>query len=432
MLILKCGGHNGALRGAATSNCQRGLNRLDGVAIGDIAMRTKDTRMFGVKDVWVVDKHNYPQWYERTDYVPRQRGTWSVQSDITKNPMNHLTRWRQPSAYEFSFNEKAGWYGDYYHSRFAGDYRRRFSGALDDSFPYFDSVNDPDLNWPPFPGALATRAETECLLRARDMKVNLAQFFAEGRKAVDMINSRAYKLAWSYRLARRGNFRGAFRELGYTPKGGHSTIGKSLSRDYLEVIYGMIPFMTDIYGMKGELDRETVVQPFRFSVRATAKQPFNKTVDAGSRAGSRAIFDILGHQYYRCSLTYEVDNSSYAIASRVGLINPAEVAWEVVPWSFVVDWMVPVGDWLSAMTADAGLRFISGTGSRGVKYTYTGHTEVDGTAHYASGDIRCSGSTHSGGRGIYLQSPIPGLYLKNPLSTTHVVNTVALIRSMKR
>lgn len=393
--------------------------------------RTWNTRKFGVKDVWVVDSLNIPQWHERYDYPANQRGTWGSRSDIKKNPMDHLTRWRNPSAYEFSFNEKAGWYGDYYHSRFAGDYRRLYSGDLDDSFPYF-SLSDPDLNWPPFPGNLSARAETNCLLQARDMKVNLAQFFAEGRKAVEMINSRAYKLAWSYHLARRGNFRGAFRELGYTPKGGMSTIGKSASRDYLEVIYGMIPFMTDIYGMKSELDRETVVQPFRFSVRATAKKPFTKTVDAGSQAGSRAIFEITGHQYYRCSLTYEVDNSGYAIASRVGLINPAEVAWEVVPWSFVVDWVAPVGDWLGAMTADTGLKFISGTGSRGVKYTYTGRTKVDGTAYYASGDIRCSGSSHSGGRGIYTQTPIPSLYLKNPLSTTHVVNTVALIRSMKR
>lgn len=393
--------------------------------------RTKDTRRPGVKAVWVVDNLNIPTQFERYEYPANQRGTWSSQSDIKKNPMDHLTRWRQPSTYEFSFDEKAGWYGDYYYQAYAGQYRRLFSGALDDSFPQLPRDHE-SLQWPKYPGDLSARAETNCLLQARDMKINLAQFFAEGRKAVDMINSRAYKLAWSYHLARRGNFRGAFRELGYTPKGGMSSVGKSASRDYLEVVYGMVPFMSDIYGLKSELDRETVVQPFRFSVRATAKSPFTKVIDAGSQAGSRAAYEVVGHQYYRCSLTYEVDNSSYIIAGRMGLINPAEVAWELVPWSFVADWMVPVGDWLGAMTADAGLKFISGTGSRGVKYTYNGSLKPDGSVFYASGDIRCSGTHHSGGRGIYTQTPIPSLYLKNPLSTTHVVNTVALIRSMKR
>lgn len=393
--------------------------------------RVRDNRKHGVKAIWVVDEHNFPRWFERYEYPRNQVGTWSSQSDVKRNPVDRITRWRKPSTYEFSFNEKSGWYGDYYHCRFAGDYRRLFSGSLDDSFPYFN-LNDPDLKWPSYPGTLSKRAETDCLLKVRDMKINLAQFFAEGRKAVEMINNRAYKLAWSYRLARQGNFRGAFRELGYRPKGGMSTVGKSVSRDYLEVVYGMLPFMNDLYGLSEEVNRKTVVQPFRFTVRSTAKQPFTKTVDAGSRAGSRAVFDIVGHQYYRCSLTYEVDNSSYAIAGRLGLINPVEVAWELVPFSFIADWVLPVGDWLGAMSADAGLKFISGTGSRGVQYTYTGRTIPDGTAYYASGDIRCSGTTHTGGRGIYTSTPIPGLYLKNPLSTTHVVNTVALIRSMKR
>lgn len=44
----------------------------------------------------------------------------------------------------------------------------------------------------------------------------------------------------------------------------------------------------------------------------------------------------------------------FALAS-LGLLNPASLAWELVPLSFVVDWIVPVGPFLEAMTAGVGI-----------------------------------------------------------------------------
>jgi hypothetical protein len=49
------------------------------------------------------------------------------------------------------------------------------------------------------------------------------------------------------------------------------------------------------------------------------------------------------------------------------LSNPAALAWELVPYSFVVDWMIPVGDYLSSLDAVNGLTFRRGTLSRSTK-----------------------------------------------------------------
>jgi hypothetical protein len=43
------------------------------------------------------------------------------------------------------------------------------------------------------------------------------------------------------------------------------------------------------------------------------------------------------------------------LASRLGLINPASVAWELVPFSFVVDWFTGFGSYLDSFTELAGL-----------------------------------------------------------------------------
>jgi hypothetical protein len=40
--------------------------------------------------------------------------------------------------------------------------------------------------------------------------------------------------------------------------------------------------------------------------------------------------------------------------TSLGLTNPALVAWELVPFSFVVDWALPIGDWLSSLDAMLG------------------------------------------------------------------------------
>jgi hypothetical protein len=70
--------------------------------------------------------------------------------------------------------------------------------------------------------------------------------------------------------------------------------------------------------------------------------------------------------------------------------NPAELAWEVIPFSFVVDWAIPIGDTLSALDALRGVTGIQGTES--AKYT-----------RVTKGWIR-----RPNYQGVYLTSSTPG------------------------
>jgi hypothetical protein len=49
-----------------------------------------------------------------------------------------------------------------------------------------------------------------------------------------------------------------------------------------------------------------------------------------------------------------VSNANLALANQLGIINPATVAWELVPFSFVVDWFIPIGKFLDSWTQMLG------------------------------------------------------------------------------
>lgn len=382
----------------------------------------------GLKQVWILYSDG-SRAFQYEQLVSNQSGAVFSRSDIQKGNWEYGRRWREPTTYSFDALEQAGWFGDYYYQAYPSDFKRLFSGALQDSFAALPQW--PDLDWPPYPGSLSSQAEIACLLQARDMKIDLSSAFAEGRKCVSGIAERTIKVLDAFTLTKKGNWRGASRVLGYTPN--RKRMGKSTASDWLELQYGWLPFLSDIHGLHEEFNRDTVINAFRFTVRSIAKEPIDvNRRNAGNSAGSEALYSVTGYKYYRCCLTYEVSDDTYIIASRIGLTNPAELAWNLLPYSFVTDWFLPVGDWLGAMTAALGLRFISGTGSRGSKFTWSGETVADGSAHYVVSDVKCSGTRHSGGRGIYPNNPMPLPYFKNPLSTTHVANAVALIQGVRR
>jgi hypothetical protein len=55
---------------------------------------------------------------------------------------------------------------------------------------------------------------------------------------------------------------------------------------------------------------------------------------------------------------YKAD-MTYLPARDFGLTELPLTAWELVPFSFVVDWFVNIGDWLEALTPKLGIKILS-------------------------------------------------------------------------
>jgi hypothetical protein len=139
----------------------------------------------------------------------------------------------------------------------------------------------------------------------------------------------------------------------------------------------------------------------------------------------------------RVFLVYKLLSPVLAEMSSLGLINPAEIVWELLPYSFVVDWFVPVSAWLSALTADVGFSFLTGGYSNKAEIRAP---VVSGATGFSNGSIThydlvspsYFGRNKAFVRTCFEGSPVPGFYVKNPLSFTHVANAAALLKQAFR
>jgi len=129
-----------------------------------------------------------------------------------------------------------------------------------------------------------------------------------------------------------------------------------VSSAFLAYRYGVAPLMQDIAAVCDILSKD-----------------YNG--DVVYRRTSRTFWGGLANaseQRERCdgsesvSLTgrARVTNPNLLLANRLGVINPQSWAWEVIPFSFVIDWWLPVGTFLKNFTAQVGLTVVQSMISR--------------------------------------------------------------------
>jgi hypothetical protein len=119
---------------------------------------------------------------------------------------------------------------------------------------------------------------------------------------------------------------------------------------WLEYSYGWKPLVEDIYRAVNVMQ-----QPFPHKViRGKAQGRFETVVPTHN---NYAWTDTTYKWHLRLLLQLKVSVSSWFAwkANELGLTNPLSVAWEVVPFSFVVDWFLPIGKYLQSLTDFVGL-----------------------------------------------------------------------------
>lgn len=129
-------------------------------------------------------------------------------------------------------------------------------------------------------------------------------------------------------------------------------ITKKMAETYLETIFGWVPLISDIHA-----SCMTVIQgatPPEY-VRASYRQVVNYEQDQ-SRPGwhkSRLVYNGT----ISCTMAAElrVSNPNLWLLNRAGLLNPAAVAWDLVPWSFVINMVTNIGSLVNSISDFYGL-----------------------------------------------------------------------------
>jgi hypothetical protein len=109
--------------------------------------------------------------------------------------------------------------------------------------------------------------------------------------------------------------------------------------------------------------------------------------------------------------------------------NAASIAWELVPYSFLFDYMIPVGDYLSAIDAMVDVENVIGTVTR----RYDGYTECwqkqpTDPSITVMDETPGSYATHSTGRSVVIEIPTPPFPKWKPSASWHKLrHAVALL-----
>jgi len=178
--------------------------------------------------------------------------------------------------------------------------------------------------------------------------------FVECNQSISMITSSLASLSKAALSVRRMDFVSAARELRMKVLPPRVSRKKSFANNWLEFHFGWQPLISDIYDAAEVLNnpvksftiekatsREYVLVPPTIYDNYVAWNKFysiNAVVMCKQGARVRAI-----------------TNAGLHSLEQWGLINPASLAWEVVPFSFVVDWFVNVGDFLRSFSDFAGM-----------------------------------------------------------------------------
>lgn len=260
---------------------------------------------------------------------------------------------------------------------------------------------------------------------------NMGVFLGEGHEALKMISDSATRIRKSLTALKRGNLAGAASALAVTGKG--LSPRKDISANWLALQYGWLPLLKDTEGAAqflAKLLNYPMVQTYKVhhrKVLGLVPWPSGAQVPNQWQAKGFVQSQIIAR------LT-EVD--PYQLS---GLTDPASVAWELLPWSFVIDWFIPVGNYLAGRSLASALTgtFVT-TKTRRINTSYGGGCPSTGSGnHY---------TTYSGGWDGYttelnvdrtvsntLAVPLPSFKtLDKVASWKHCANAVALLSQLKR
>lgn len=246
---------------------------------------------------------------------------------------------------------------------------------------------------------------------------NAGVFLGEGHQVLRMIGDSALKIAKSLRCLKKGNLRGASVALtgkAYDPKTG------KVANNWLELQYGWLPLLSDVHGGALFLAHH-LNTPLQTTVRVNRSQKAEMR-ETSSQAGNSPDISRIHSRGYIKAILKEKD-----VAQLSGLTDPVSIAWELVPYSFVVDWFIPIGSWLSAR----GLRSaLTGTfvTTRMVTWEGLGYGDYISGRYYSAPGSWAKMVSLNRTISSSLQVPLPDFKpLGKVLSWQHAANAVALL-----
>jgi len=275
---------------------------------------------------------------------------------------------------------------------------------------------------------------------------NIALNILEARQLGRLIGDTAMRMTRSLKYLKQGRLSAAAKVLldgkaSVVKFGPPLSLLNSVAKNWLSLQYGWKPLLNDVNG--------AMVSYANFMANNTS----SSTVRASKRLVRESRTGILGPTGVQPFIGFENNNSKWqcrygaefsvsdplkSFLAQTGFTTPVNLAWEIIPFSFVFDWFLPIGPYLEAFSQPHGLKFI-----RGYK-TLFGRRETIIDVHWhgampgdATAELRTYAHRHRTtialGRTALASWPSPVFpVFKSPVSMVHALNALALLQVLRR
>jgi hypothetical protein len=282
----------------------------------------------------------------------------------------------------------------------------------------------------------ASKADGSARLRAKDQAVNWAQNIAEIGQvfhlaAATLRRLKEAALGIATRSPKRvlRAFAISSRDVGRVQRGVKPADAANL---WLELQYGWKPLYKDLHDSLSKATSRIALADHVFQSVGKGRAHSKVSVPTGPVSGSlrrSTMVDTVA--FAKTYLWYTISDSQRASLTAAGLTNPYSLAWEIVPFSFVVDWFLPIGDFLNSLDAVDNLTFVGGYRSE-LKRQKAEMVHSGTPGHFEKWsqdgkDLKFLVSMSRSGLTSFPKAPLP--QFQNPFSPTHIANALALFAS---
>lgn len=273
--------------------------------------------------------------------------------------------------------------------------------------------------------AESVRSDADSKLRSQigGIATNVALLFAERQKTVNTVSARLLKLYRGARAIKKFRWSEAKAIFG-NPKR-RQKLGKDFNSNWLEFQYGWKPLLGDIYTiLDNPLPRVGGLVSASFSKSFNLAYYLKNSAQETSGSASGTVRGSSRIKIW-------VDGTAVNAISQTGLNNPLLIAWELVPYSFVVDWFFPVGNYLEGLGAYRGLSFDEYSCTQKWSFNYTeGQNWVQPNVPNTRPYQRFAGGTTVKRRSTsgFVLNPFPSF--GNGLNLTRFANGLALLAGL--
>lgn len=204
--------------------------------------------------------------------------------------------------------------------------------------------------WLDVPLALRDKALIKARSKMKQGDVNLGIAFAERNRTARLVADTATSITRSLRALRRGNWRGAWNALGSSRR--DQPRGRTIPQKWLEMQYGWKPLLSDVYGSVDALSRHPA-DNWIVTGTGIESEEVKRSKD-GTVSSDICDVDVEAMRGVFCRIDAIPQNDLLMAFSSLGVTNPLQVVWELVPFSFMVDWFLPIGSYLESLDAMLG------------------------------------------------------------------------------